>query len=105
MTDDLQSKAAELVKKVLTVGVGAVFLTEESLRSMVNEFKLPKEFLAGLLESASKTRNEFLQRLSGDVLERVTQKVDPKALIEEILEKHELDFHIRLSFKPKKKEL
>ncbi len=101
MSDDLQSKAAELVKKVLTVGVGAVFMTEESIRSMVSEFKLPKELLAGILDSAIKTKNEFFQKLSSDVLERVTHTVDPKALVEEILSKHDLDFHVRLSFKPK----
>ena len=103
MTDDLQSKASEVMKKVLTVGVGAIFLTEESLRAMVAEMKLPKELLAAVLQSANKTKNEFLSKLSNDLLDRVTSKMDPAALLEEFLGKHELDFHIKLSFKPKKK--
>src|SRR5690606_9989416 len=66
--EDLQSKAADLVKKVLTVGVGAIFLTEESVRALVSEFKLPKELLTGILSTANKTRHEFLSKLSTDIL-------------------------------------
>jgi hypothetical protein len=97
--DDLQSKAGELVKKILTVGVGAIFLTEESLRALVSEFKLPKEFLTGLLDSAGKTKNDFLQKLSADVMKNVTERVDLKELIQEALEKNEIDVQIKLNFR------
>ncbi|MBI3533981.1 MAG: hypothetical protein HY072_00625 [Deltaproteobacteria bacterium] len=102
MTEDLQSKASEFVKKVITVGIGAAFLTEESLRSLMSEFKLPKELFSGLLESANKTKNEFFQRLSTDIMEKLTPKLDLKELISEVLEKHELDFEVKLKFTPKK---
>lgn len=103
-SDDLQSKAAEMMRKVLTVGVGAIFLTEESLRAMVSEFKLPKELLAGILDSAGKTKNEFLQRLSSEIMNRVNEKLDPRALIEEILSRNEIELNIKVNFKPKGKE-
>ena len=99
--DDLQSKAAEMMKKVLTVGVGAIFLTEESVRSLMSEFKLPKELIGGILESANKSRKEFLQNLSSDVLSRVTDKIDPRALLEEFLHHNEIDLQIKMTFKPK----
>jgi hypothetical protein len=99
--DDLQSKAADLVRKILTVGVGTIFLTEDALRTLISEFKLPKELLGGIMDSAAKTRNEFFSRLSSDVLERVASKVDPAALVQEFLSKNELEFHVKLSFKPK----
>ena len=102
MADDIQSKAAEMMKKVLTVGVGALFLTEESLRGLIGDFKVPKELLGGILESAAKTKNEFLQNLSRDVMSRVSEKVDPRALVEEFLARNEIDLHIKVSFKPKK---
>jgi hypothetical protein len=101
MADDLKSKAAELVQKVLTVGVGSIFLTEQSLRSLFSELKLPKEMLSGVLDSASKTKNEFLAKLSSDMLERVSDKIDVQALVRETLEKNEIDLHIKLSFRPK----
>jgi hypothetical protein len=104
MADDLQSKAAEVMKKVLTVGVGAIFLTEESLRGLVGDLKVPKELLGGILESASKTKNEFLQNLSKDVMSRVSDKIDPRALLDEFFARNEIDVHMKISFKPKAKE-
>ncbi len=104
MADDLKDKAAEMVRKILTVGVGAVFLTEESLRGMVSELKLPKEMLGGILESAGKSKNEFFQRLSTDVIERVRDKIDPRALVEEFLSRNDIEFHVRMSFKPKSRD-
>jgi len=103
MGDDLASKASDLVKKVLTVGVGAVFLTEESLRTLVSEFKLPKELLVQLLESANKTRQTFFQGMSEDVIHRVMDKVNVPDLIRELLEKNEIDLNIKVRFSPKKK--
>jgi len=100
--EDIQSKATDLVKKILTVGVGAIFLTEESVRGLVSDFKLPKELLGGILESAGRTKNEFLKDLSQDLVAKIKDRIDPKALVEEILRNNEIDFHIKMSFSPKK---
>jgi hypothetical protein len=100
--ENLQSKAAEVMKKVLTVGVGTLFLTEEALRSLVSELKVPKELLTGILDSANKTKNEFLHQLAQEVMTRVKDKVDPAALIKEILAGNEIEFAVRVNFKPKK---
>ena len=35
----------DIAKKVFAVGIGAAFLTEESIRNALGEFKLPKEIL------------------------------------------------------------
>jgi hypothetical protein len=102
--EDIQSKATDLVKKILTVGVGAIFLTEESVRSLVSEFKLPKELLGGVLESAGRTKNEFLKDLSQDLVAKIKDRIDPKALVEEILRNNEIDLQIKMSFSPKKKK-
>jgi hypothetical protein len=102
MGDDLSSKAAEMMKKVLAVGVGTLFLTEESLRGLISEFKLPKELLAGILESAQKTKDDFLKSFSREILAQVMDRVDPSALLQELVEKNEIDLKIQVSFKPKK---
>src|SRR5271170_4989974 len=98
MADDLKDKAAELVRKILTVGVGAAFLTEDTIRGLVSEFKLPKELLAGILESANRTKNDFFQNLSRDVIQRVTDKLDPRELVDEILAKNVIELKVRVSF-------
>lgn len=102
--EDLHSRATEMVKRILTVGVGAIFLTEDALRSLVSEFKLPKEFLTGVLDSAGKTKDQFFSKLSSDVMDRVMTKVDPRSLMNEILDSHDIEMNVRLSFKRKKEE-
>ena len=104
MSDDIQSTAAELLKKVLTVGVGAIFLTEESLRGLVSEFKLPKELLIAILESANKTKAEFLRSFSNEVISRVMEKVDVAELVQEMLTHNEIQLEMNIRFKPKKKK-
>jgi hypothetical protein len=99
--DDLKSKSAEMMKKVLTVGVGTIFLTEEALRGMVSEWKLPKEVIGAILESSRKTKNELFQTLSHDVFAKIVDKVDPMALVQEFVERNEFEFNIKLSVKPK----
>jgi len=101
--DDLQNKAAEMMKKVLTVGVGAFFLTEESLRGLVSEFKLPKELLSAVLDSASKSKDEFLKTLSREMISQVMERVDPVALVEEILSRNEIEFKVQVNLKSRKK--
>lgn len=101
-TEDLQSKAADLIRRVLTVGVGAAFLTEESVRNLVTDIKIPKELLGGILESANKTKADFLQRLSSDLLDRVLEHVDARALVDEVLRKNDIELTVKVSFRPKK---
>ena len=98
------SKATEMMKKALTLGVGTYFLTEESLRGMMSEFKLPKDLLGNVLESASKTKNEFLQGLSQDVLNRIMEKVDPMAFVQEFLSRNEIELSVKISVKQKGKD-
>ena len=101
VAEDLQAKAAEVMKKVLTVGVGAFFLTEESLRGLVSEFKLPKELLTAILESAGKTRDEFLKSVSNEIIAQLKEHIDPSALIQEILLKNEVELKVKINLKPK----
>jgi hypothetical protein len=100
MADDIKSTAAELMKKVLTIGVGAIFLTEESLRGLTGDFKVPKELLGGILDSAQKTKKDFLQSLSQDVMSRISDKVDPRALLEEFFQRNEIELSMKIRFKP-----
>ena len=99
--DDLQSKAGDFVRKVLTVGVGTVFLTEEALRGLVSEVKLPKELLTGLIDSAGRTKNEFFGKLSEEIMQKVVSKIDPGALVQELLERNEIELNVKVNFRPR----
>lgn len=104
MGEDKQSLAAEMMKKALTVGVGALFLTEESLKGLVSEFKLPKELLKPVLDSAGKTKDEFLRILSQEVMSRVVEKLDPVGLVQEFMTRNDVELTVKISVKPKSKK-
>lgn len=103
ITDALQGKASEFAKKILTAGVGTFFLTEDALKKLLAEMKLPKELLSGILDSANKSKNEFIQNFTNEVLSRVLENLEPQALAEEILRNNDFKFEVKVSVTPKKK--
>lgn len=65
----------EALKKVFSVGVSAAFMTEESLRQYLQDIKLPKEMLGGLLQSAAKSKDEITNRVSNEII-KIVSKID-----------------------------
>jgi len=65
----------ETIKKIVTAGVSAAFMTEESIRSFVSELKLPKETLNLLLQSAAKSKEELMNRVSREII-GIVSKID-----------------------------
>ncbi|MHB8418906.1 MAG: hypothetical protein ACYDCL_12585 [Myxococcales bacterium] len=63
----LRGRATDFMRKALVAGVGALFLTEEGIRSLVGELKLPKELIGALLAQADRTKQEVV-RILGDEL-------------------------------------
>ena len=57
----------EFVKKMAVAGLGAIFMTEEGLRSLAGQLKLPKEMLGVVLSQAEKTKDEVGRVLSEEL--------------------------------------
>ena len=62
----------EFVKKVAVAGLGALFMTEEGLRSLAGQLKLPKEMLSVILSQAEKTKDD-IGRVVSEELRRFLQ--------------------------------
>jgi hypothetical protein len=65
----------DALKKLLTAGVSAAFMTEESIRTFVGDLRLPKETLNILLQGASKSKEELMNRVSREVI-GIISKID-----------------------------
>ncbi len=50
----------DMARKALMTGIGAVFMSEESLRGHLSEMKLPKEAMGYVVNQADKTKNEII---------------------------------------------
>lgn len=59
----------EGVKRAVLAGVGALFMSEEGIRSLLGDLKLPKEVAQFVLHQAAKTKNELFRALAHEVRE------------------------------------
>jgi hypothetical protein len=84
---DAKALFGDTLKKVFTTGVSAAFMTEESIRSYLQEIKLPKEILNILIQSANKSKDEITQRVSKEV-SQVFNKIDWVAELAKFAETH-----------------
>ena len=62
----------ELVKRLAVAGLGALFMTEEGIRSLAGQLKLPGEALGFIVSQAEKTKDD-LGRIVSDELRRFLQ--------------------------------
>ena len=72
---DSPPKVSETIKKLMTAGISAAFMTEESIRGFVSDLKLPKETMNVLLQGASKSKDELMNRVSREVI-GIISKID-----------------------------
>jgi hypothetical protein len=76
----IRTRATDFMRKALVAGAGALFLTEEGIRSLVGELKLPKELIGTLLAQADRTKQDVVRVLG----EEVRRFLESAALHEEL---------------------
>lgn len=106
MSDDSEKKNinfGDVLKKVVTTGIGAAFMTEEAVKSMVNDLPLPKELISGLLQNAKDSKKEFVDSIKNE-LKSYLAKIDASKEIEKVLEKYDMEVNATISFKKKQKK-
>lgn len=82
-----KSLIGETLKKVFATGVSAAFMTEESIRTYLNELKLPKEVLNLIIQGANKSKDEITLKVSKEVTQ-ILQKIDWVKEIARFAESH-----------------
>jgi len=65
--DAARGPIVELMRKVAFAGLGALFMTEEGIRSLAGQLKLPKEALGFILSQAERTKDEVGRVISEEV--------------------------------------
>ena len=75
----------DLARRALTTGIGAVFMSEESLRSQMRDMKLPKEAMNYVVGQADKTKREIVAAIARETREFLSKlevdKVLARALV------------------------
>jgi hypothetical protein len=99
---DKDGKIGDILKKVLTTGVTAAFMTEESVRALLKDVPLPKDIVGGLVENAKNTKTEFVAGVKNE-LKSYLDKIDLSNEIDKIVEKYDFEVKATISLKKKKK--
>ncbi|MBI2520154.1 MAG: hypothetical protein HYV97_07045 [Bdellovibrio sp.] len=90
----------DVIKKVVSIGVGAAFMTEDAVRNILSDLPLPKDILSGLVQNAKNAKEDFAlsirEELSGHLA-----KLDHNKIIDEILRKYDFEVKATISFKKK----
>jgi hypothetical protein len=99
---DRDGKLGDLIKKVLTTGVTAAFMTEEGVRAVLKDLPLPKDMVGSLVENAKNTKTEFVASVKNE-LRNYLDKIDLTKEIDKIAEKYDFEIKATISLKKKKK--
>ena len=107
MSDDQQNRdekkesgLQDIIKRVVSVGVGAAFMTEESVRSILGDLPLPKDIVSGLVQNAKGAKTEFTQGLREE-FKKYLSHLDTENIIEYIAENYDVEVNASFSFKKK----
>jgi hypothetical protein len=94
-------KVSDLLKKIVSAGIGAAFMTEENIRTYLTELKLPKEMLNYLLQGASKSKEELVNKVGAEVI-KIVNRIDFVKEASRFVEEHK--FKVSAEIEVTKKE-
>ncbi len=100
MEDKEEKKLSDIVKKVFSTGISAAFMTEESIRNLVQDLPLPKDVINGLLANAKQTKAEIIVNAKKE-LKSYLDRLDLSKEVDRVLENYDLEIKANIKFKKK----
>lgn len=95
------SPIGDIIKKVVSVGVGAAFMTEESVKKVLEDLPLPKDIISGLVQNAKGAKEDFTNGIREE-LRTYLSKVDASKIVMDILDRYDVEVETKFKFKKKK---
>ena len=98
--EGMRPRAADLLRRVLVSGVGALFMTEEGIRSLVKEMKLPKEVIGAVIAQADRTKSD-VARVVGTEVRSFLESTRMREELVRMLTQMRLEVRAEVGFKPR----
>ncbi|TDJ07709.1 MAG: hypothetical protein E2O68_03135 [Deltaproteobacteria bacterium] len=92
----------ELIRKTISVGIGAAFMTEEAVKKVLQDAPIPKEMLQGLIQQAKTTKLK-LNEIVREEIKNQLSRVNPSSIVEEVLKNNEIEVKATFTLVPKNK--
>ncbi|MFO1520132.1 MAG: hypothetical protein U1F57_10795 [bacterium] len=101
-TEGKGGSLSEMARKVILTGLGAIFMTEESIRNALSDMKLPKDAMGFVIDQAKKQKDDLISVVAAEVSKFFSQ-VKVHEEIQKALSALQVHIDARLSFTPKGK--
>lgn len=92
----------DMFKKIAQVGMGAAFMTEESIKGVLNDLPISKEIISGLVQNARGAKEDFTKGLREE-FSRYLSRLDKESLIDYLVENYDIEVNASLKFNKKDK--
>ena len=97
----LEGFIPDVVKRTFVTGLGALIMSEEGVRNMVSDMRLPKEAVGFIIQQADNTKRELLKIVAKEVRE-VLDTVNFGRELQKILTSITFEVSMQVRFKPNK---
>ena len=84
----------DLFRRALALGLSGIFTTEEAFRRALGD-TLPKDWVDFAVDQSERTRNEFVNRLAGE-LARVVESMDLEEILRRVLAEHRIEVKVEI---------
>jgi hypothetical protein len=101
LSDEKDSKLGDVLKKIVSTGIGAAFMTEEAIKERLGDIPLPKDVLNQILGQAKGARAEFVGTIKSEI-KGILGSVDISKEIDKVISNYDIEVNATFKFKPKK---
>ena len=99
--EEKEGGLGDMIKKVVSVGIGAAFMTEDAVKNILADLPLPKDIISGLVQNAKGAKEDFSSGIRAEIRSYLS-KMDVTKLVDDVLTRY--DFEITAQIKLKKKD-
>jgi len=89
-----------LTRRILTLGLGAYFLTEDTVRRYVKDAKIPRNIAQGIVHNATKGKDELYGFVARE-LSGFLKQMDLQAELDRFVRSHKVRISAEIEFLPK----
>ncbi len=90
----------DLTKRILTLGLGAYFLTEDTVRRYVKDAKLPRDVAKSITQNAVKGKDELYGFVARE-LSNFLEKMDLQDELGKFVQNHKVKIKAEIEFIPR----
>ncbi|GAB4292443.1 MAG: hypothetical protein Kow0090_06320 [Myxococcota bacterium] len=93
----IEGMVPEMVKKTLSIGVSGFLFSEEGIKNLVSELKLPKDVVTFLLAQSERTRQE-IARIFAEEVRKYLEENDVAEIAREFVKDMSVEINTTIKF-------